>query len=115
MEDIFLSVWFPLISILWVATWIAGTVVAAIVFRRKGGRAQRMALWGFSLMLAVTVITPFLSPLLSWLPGTNAMGGSSPDATYAAVSGFLRLVQVAAIACIVYAFWQLGKAKVAAQ
>ena len=112
MEDIFLSIWVPLISILWIGAWIAGTVVAAAIFRRERGRAQRIALWGFSLMLAVTVTRIALPPLLSLWLGASEISRSS---TIAVVSGFLALVQVAAIVCIAYAFWRLGKAKVSAQ
>jgi len=37
--------------IYWIVAWLAGTVVAVKLFRRERGRAQRVGLWGFAIML----------------------------------------------------------------
>jgi hypothetical protein len=112
MEDVLPSAWVFTIFILWIAALIGGTVVVAINFKRERGRAQRLALWGFSLMLAVSVIRTAIFPLLSWWFEPREVGQGSISA---AVGGFLWLIQVAAIICIVYAFWLLGRARVSAQ
>lgn len=114
MSYFILALWSILAYVPWIAAWLAGTVIAAILFRRESGRAQRVALWGFSLMLAVSVIRAALSPLGSWLVNRGTSMASA-GAISAAVSGCLALIGLAAVVCIVYAFWNLGRARSAAQ
>ncbi len=95
----------------WIAAWLAGTVIAVKLFRRERGRVQRVGLWGFALMLAVSVIQPLLMGGLTPWFAEREMRPESFSIILSAINIPSSIIQLGAIVCIVYAFWVLGKAR----
>ncbi len=86
------------------AAWIVAIVVAVIMLRRGGGRAERFLLSGSCLMLVSTLFTVPTAAIAPWL----VEGGASRVEAASVLSGFnlfRGLVGLAGILCLVYAFW----------
>ena len=91
------------------AFWIAVIVLAAIMSRRGGGRAERFIIAGAGLKLVSNLLNIPAAAVVPWL----IHGGASVDYASSAASGFgiLRgVVSMAGITCLVYAFWMKFKA-----
>ena len=86
------------------AAWIVVIVLATIMLRRGGGRAERFIIAGASLKLFSNLLNIPAAAIAPWL----IYGGVTiNDATLAdSVYGILRgVVSMAGIICLVYAFW----------
>ena len=84
--------------------WIAAIVIAVIMLRRGGGRAERFLLSGSCLMLVSTLFTVPIAAIAPWL----VEGGASRVEAASVLSGFnlfRGLIGLAGILCLVYAFW----------
>ncbi len=89
------------------AGWIVAIVLAVVMLRRGGGKAERLLFAGVSLMLVNSLILVLSEGLAMWLHDTGMSLGS-------AFSGVLwvgRLISLAGIICLVYAFWIKFKVK----
>lgn len=88
----------------YLAGWIAVTVLAVILLRRGGGRAERFIIAGASLKLfsgLLNIPAAAIVPLL-------VQGGA--NITYASSAAFIygiarSVVSTAGIICLIYAFW----------
>ena len=84
--------------------WIAVIILAAVMLRRGGGRAERFLVAGAGLKITSNLLGIPAAAIIPWL----IQGGSSiPDASSVA-SGygiFCKIVGMAGIVCLVYAFW----------
>ena len=86
------------------AAWSVAIIVAVIMLRHGGGRAERFLLLGSCLMLASTLFTVPMAAIAPWL----VEGGASRVEAVSVLSGFnlfRGLVGLAGILCLVYAFW----------
>jgi len=84
--------------------WIAVIVFAAVMLRRGGGRAERFLMTGGIIKLAGTLLS---IPSLFIMPWLMQRGYSITDAN-SIISGwgiFLKVIGMAGIICLVYAFW----------
>ncbi|MFC1928349.1 hypothetical protein ACFLXK_01940 [Chloroflexota bacterium] len=92
------------------AFWIVVIVFAAIRLRHDGGRAERFLAAGASLKVVGNLLS---IPAVFIVPGLVDMGYSMTDAI-SWVSGygiFCKVVGMAGIICLVYAFWVKFKAR----
>ncbi|MFC1978177.1 hypothetical protein ACFLWS_07985 [Chloroflexota bacterium] len=85
--------------------WIVAVVLATIMLRRGGARAERFLLIGACLMMLASVLTIPASALGIWLLAgreiTNVQAVS-----WLSIFGLIRgVVSMAGIICLVYAFW----------
>ena len=84
--------------------WIAAIILAAVLLRRRGGRAERFLLTGAGVMLVSSLL---MIPGVVVVPYLVERGATMTDASSAAWS--LNLVRgvigMAGIICLVYAFW----------
>lgn len=86
------------------AFWIAVIVLASIMLRRGGGRAERFIIAGASLKLVSNLFNVPAAAIAPWLVNR----GTSIEYASSVASGFgiLRgVVSMAGITCLVYAFW----------
>lgn len=90
--------------------WIVAVVLAAVMLRHGGARAERFLLVGASLMLlgaSLDIPTPALSMWLSVARGMTNVEAASVLSVFGLVRGVISL---AGIICLVYAFWVKFKA-----
>ena len=84
--------------------WIAVVVFAAVMLRRGGGRAERFLIAGASLKIISNLLILPSFAIRNWL----MQEGYSMDYANSVVSGygiFCKVVGMAGIICLVYAFW----------
>ncbi len=82
--------------------WLVGTVLAVIMVRRGGGRAEKLFLAGCCLMFTVQLISPFLSGLVSTLVH---QGWRTPQTVGLILQLPIGILGLAGFVCLVYAFW----------
>ena len=92
--------------------WIAATVLAAVLLRRRGSRAEKFLLAGTALMLVNSIL---IIPGGAVVPYLVERGATMTDAASAASSlNLLRgIISMGGIICLVYAFWVKFKTRVA--
>jgi len=93
--------------------WLAGIVLATLMLRRGGGKAEKLLLAGCSLMFVARIASPFLAGLTVWLAAEREM-------TRAAASGLafslpVTILSMAGIVCLILAFWFRWRTKTATQ
>ena len=93
-----------------IVAWIVGTVIAALMLKRGGGKAERLLLIGCCLMLAETLISPFTQVLMRWLIAQQNMSGQRIGITMSIAQIPLAIISLAGIVCLVIAFWKKFKA-----
>jgi len=87
----------------YLAAWTVAVIMAVIMMRRGGGKAEKLFLAGSGLMLVAQLVNPFLSGLVSWL--IHEQGMSRALASGLAISLPMGVLGLAGIVCLVYAFW----------
>jgi len=91
--------------------WIVVVVLATIMLRRGGGRAECFLLAGASLMLSKSLIAIPTTALSTWLIVDWGMANVEA-ASVLSVFGLVRgCIGLAGIICLVYAFWIRFKAR----
>ena len=93
-----------LMSIPVLLAWLVGIVLAVLMLRRGGGKAEKLLLIGCSLMFILQIISPFLQGLAIWLPSMQ------PGMTRAQAAGLILslprgILSMAGIVCLLFAFW----------
>jgi hypothetical protein len=85
--------------------WLFGIVLAAIMIRRGGAKAEKLLLAGCILMFAVGVISMLLSGLMPWLReqslSAQQLGLALSIQSIPGLAGFV---------CLVIAFWMRFRA-----
>ena len=82
--------------------WGIGIVLAVLMVRRGGGKAEKLLLAGCSLMFAIQLVGPLLSQLAQWLVSERDMS----LITLGLVNSLpLFTLGIAGLVCLVYAFW----------
>ena len=85
--------------------WIVAVVLAAIMLRRGGARAERFLLVGACLMLLASILAIPTSALSIWLSVVREMPNIQ-IASWLSIFGLIRgIISLAGIVCLVYAFW----------
>ena len=87
--------------------WIVAIILAVVMLRRGGGRAERLLVIGVSLMLVTSLIHALMVGLPVWLQDT----GMSVGTVISRVLLMRSLITLAGIVCLVYAFWIKFKVK----
>ena len=93
--------------------WLVGIVLAVLMLRRGGGKAEKLLLAGCSLMFLAVIVRPFLTGLTLWLVAECGMTRAS--ALGLAFSLPNSILSMAGIVCLVLAFWIRWKTKSATQ
>ena len=83
--------------------WLVGIVLAVLMLRRGGGKAEKLLLIGCSLMFLAVIVRPFLSGLTLWLVAERGM--TRVSALGLAFSLPNSILSMAGIVCLVLAFW----------
>ena len=84
--------------------WIAVIVLAIIMLRRGGGRAERFLIAGASIKIIANLLTVPTVFIVPWLvDGGYSMHSAASIATYCGI--FINIISMAGIICLVYAFW----------
>ena len=94
----------------YLAACIVAIIVAVIMLRRGGGRAERFLLSGSCLMLVSTLVSIPIAAIVPWL----IESGVSRVEAASVISGFSLfrgLIALAGIVCLIYAFWIKFKVK----
>ena len=92
------------------ALWIAVVIFAAVMLRRGGGRAERFLIAGAGLKIISNLLILPSFAIRNWL----MQEGYSMDSANSVISGygiFCKVVGMAGIICLVYAFWVKFKAR----
>ena len=86
----------------YLVAWTVAVILAVMMVRRRGGKAEKLFLTGSSLMFASTLASPLLKALLAWL--VNDRGASLLSSGWV-VSVPLGILSISGVVCMVYAFW----------
>jgi hypothetical protein len=90
--------------------WTVALVLAVIMLRRGGARAERLLVAGASLMLLQSVVAALTSAVVSWLTLERGMANVEIAFINGAFGLAKGLIGLAGIICLVYAFWLKFKA-----
>ena len=85
--------------------WIIVIIVAVIMLKRGGGRAERFLLAGASLMLVQSLIAIPTTALSIWLTADRGMANVEAASVLSIFSLVRDCIGLAGIICLVYAFW----------
>ena len=85
--------------------WLTGITLAIIMLRRGGAKAEKLLLIGCGLMLAVSLINPLLTGLVKWLMSGRGMSNITTAQTMGLVRLPLAILSIAALVCLIWAFW----------
>ena len=86
--------------------WGIGIVLAVLMVRRGGGKAEKLLLAGCSLIFVTRLGTPLLHELVQWLLAGQGMSNIEIIQTTGwAISLPMTIVGIAGLVCLVWAFW----------
>jgi len=85
--------------------WIVALIMASMIVKRGGSRAERFLLAGVLLMLIQCLLNIPVSALFVWLRDITDMTNVE-IASYLSIYNIIRdCIGLAGIVCLVYAFW----------
>jgi len=84
--------------------WIAVIILAAIILRRSGGRAERFLVAGAGIGIAGTLLRIPVSAISPWLFQQD-YSHTYISCVSTSCGIFLNIIGMAGIICFVYAFW----------
>ena len=86
--------------------WGVGIVLAVLMVRRGGGKAEKLLLAGCSLMFTTQLARPLLSEFVHWLMFERGMSNIAIAQTMGlAINLPFSILAIAGLVCLVYAFW----------
>ena len=88
--------------------WLFGIVLAVLMLRRGGGKAEKLLLAGCSLMFVIQIALPFLSGLARLLASEQKMRLQTSVLTFQIP---VPTLGIAGLVCLVYAFWVRFRAR----
>ena len=91
--------------------WIVAIVLATIMLRHGGGRAERFLLAGASLILSKSLIVIPTPALITWLTVDRGMTNVEVVSVLSVFHIVISCIGLAGIICLVYAFWIKFKAR----
>ena len=90
-----------------IAAWCTGLVLAVLMVKRGGGKAEKLLLAGCCLMLIIELVQPFLVELARQLSEERFSA-----ATYGAIISIpLSILGLAGFICLIIAFWMRFRRK----
>jgi hypothetical protein len=92
-----------------IIAWIVAIVLAARMFKRDGGKSERLLLIGCSLMLAQQLISPFQQVLVHWLIFQHEGDLQRLGLINGLIGIPIGIISLAGIVCLVFAFWTRWK------
>lgn len=88
-----------------ILSWLIGIILAIIMMRRGGGRAEKLFLAGCSLMFAARLASPLLNEFVQSLP-RNGMSYTEIARRMSLFAGIpTSILALAGLVCLVWAFW----------
>ena len=94
-----------LISIPVLLAWLVGIVLAILMLRQGGGKAEKLLLIGCSAMFVSQLGRPFLTGLAIWLTATRDITRVQAAFTTGLLRLPLAILDMAGIVCLLFAFW----------
>ena len=86
--------------------WLIGIVLAVLMVRRGGGKAEKLLLAGCSLMFFTKLASPLLHELVQWLEAERGMSNIDIAQTMGlAINLPFTILSIAGFVCLVIAFW----------
>ena len=86
--------------------WGVGIVLAVLMVRRGGGKAEKLLLAGCSLMFVVKLAAPLLNEFVQWLGAERGMSNIDIAQTMGlAINLPFTILSIAGFVCLVIAFW----------
>ena len=85
--------------------WVFGIVLAAIMVRRGGGRAEKLLLAGCCIMAFNQLAGPIIREVVARLFWTEAMSNVEKAMTMSWASLPMGILSLAGLVCLVWAFW----------
>ena len=85
--------------------WCIGVVLAVIMVRRGGGKAEKLLLAGCCLIFVSTLATPFVRELAYRLASQQDMSNRVTAQTIGFASLPLGILGLGGLVCLVIAFW----------
>ena len=93
--------------------WLVGIVLAVLMLRRGGGKAEKLLLAGCSLMFLAVMVRPFLTGLALWLVAERGM--TRAGAAGLAFSLPISILSMVGIVCLILAFWTRWRTRAVVQ
>ncbi|MFC1928348.1 hypothetical protein ACFLXK_01935 [Chloroflexota bacterium] len=81
--------------------WLVGIVLAVVMVRQGGGKAEKLLLAGCSLVFAAGIISLLLNAMIPWM-SEQQISAQGMGIIFSLVSG---LPGLAAFVCLVLAYW----------
>jgi len=88
-----------------IIAWIFGIVLAVIMLRRGGSRAEKLLLAGCSLMLFTVLANPFVQGLIQYLISKKDTTNLYSAQTLGWISMPMTILSLGGIVCLILAFW----------
>ena len=85
--------------------WLVGSILAVLMVRRGGGKAEKLFLSGCALMFAVDLINPLLRELVRWWMSERDVSNIATAQTMGLASLPMAILSLAGVICLVWAFW----------
>ena len=85
--------------------WLFGIVLAVVMLRRGGARAEKLLLAGCSLVFLVDLINPLVRELVRRWMSEQDMSYVSAAQTIGLASLPMTVLSLAGLVCLVWAFW----------
>ncbi len=102
-----------LVSIPLLLAWLTGIVLAVLMLRRGGGKAEKLLLTGCSLMFVSLIGAPFLTGLALWLTSIEPEMMTRAQAAGLILSLPHSILNMAGIVCLILALWFRWRSKTA--
>ena len=88
-----------------IVAWGIGIVLAVLMLRRGGGKAEKLLLAGCSLMFFTKLASPLLHELVQWLEAERGMSNIDIAQTMGlAINLPFTILSIAGFVCLVIAF-----------
>ncbi len=95
-----------------IMAWGIGIVLAVLMLRRGGGKAEKLLLAGCSLMFVIQLASPLLHELVQWLEAERGMSNIDIAQTMGlAINLPFTILSIAGLVCLVWAFWMRFRAR----
>ncbi len=95
-----------------IVAWGIGIVLAVLMLRRGGGKAEKLLLAGCSLIFFTKLANPLLHELVQWLEVERGMSNIDIAQTIGlAINLPFTILGIAGLGCLIWAFWVRFRAK----
>jgi len=95
-----------------IMAWGIGIVLAVLMLRQSGGKAEKLLLAGCSLMFFTKLASPLLHELVQWLEAERGMSNIDIAQTMGlAINLPFTILSIAGLVCLVWAFWMRFRAR----